>query len=124
MYVLNKCIGNFGEKAAEAYLKQEGYTILENNFKCKIGEIDIIAQDGDYITFVEVKTRYSQQFGIPAEAITYKKQVRIIKSAQIYILKKKLFNIDFRFDVIQVMTNTNNDTISIDLIKNAFQVST
>ena len=119
---LNKYIGNKGESLAEGYLENHDYKILEKNFTCKIGEIDIIAKNDEYISFVEVKTRRSLQFGLPAEAVTYNKQQKIYRSAQMYILKNKLYNSSFRFDVIEIILNSNNSCISINLIKNAFQI--
>ncbi|MPM86702.1 hypothetical protein SDC9_133793 [bioreactor metagenome] len=123
MGVLNKSIGSYGESIAENYLKEMGYTILEKNFKCKIGEIDIIAKDSKYICFVEVKTRYGSLYGSPGESVTNLKQYKIHKTAQFYILKKKLNKFNFRFDVIEVILNNDDDNYSIKLIKDAFQIS-
>ena len=80
----------------------------------------MIAKDGDYICFIEVKTRCGSLFGNPCEAVTYPKQQRICKTAQMYILKKKLFKFNFRFDVIEVILNKENGSSSIKLINNAF----
>ncbi|OFI07711.1 hypothetical protein CLOACE_00590 [Clostridium acetireducens DSM 10703] len=123
MHKFNKYVGNFGENLAENYLKKCGYIILDRNFKCKIGEIDIIALDKDYITFIEVKSRYSLYYGHPCECIKYNKIKKIYKTAQFYILKKKLFKNKFRFDVIEIILNKNTDNYSINLIKNAFQIN-
>ena len=121
MHSSNKDTGNLGEEISESFLIESGYTILDKNFRCKIGEIDIIAKDGEYICFVEVKTRYGDLFGRPCEAVTYSKQQKINKVAQMYIMKKKLLNFFFRFDVIEVILNKDDDSCSIKLIKNAFQ---
>jgi putative endonuclease len=122
MHSFNKSIGNCGENIAEKYMKNLGYFILEKNFRCKIGEIDIIAKDKDYIVFVEVKSRFGVMYGTPSEAVNKSKQYKIYKTAQMYILKKKLFCSNFRFDVIEVIFNSQNDTYSIRLIKDAFQI--
>ncbi|HEY5575352.1 MAG TPA: YraN family protein [Clostridiaceae bacterium] len=120
MSSFNKDIGNLGEIISENFLIDSGYIILDRNFRCKTGEIDLIAKDGDYICFIEVKTRCGSLFGNPCEAVTYPKQQRICKTAQMYILKKKLFKFNFRFDVIEVILNKENGSSSIKLIKNAF----
>ncbi len=70
---------------SENYLKNLGYKILEKNFRCKCGEIDLIAMHKGYVCFIEVKTRYGINFGIPAESVTYSKQRKIYKTAQVYI---------------------------------------
>lgn len=120
MSSFNRDIGSLGEEISENFLVESGYTILDRNFRCKTGEIDLIARDGDYICFIEVKTRCGNLFGSPCEAVNYSKQKRISKTAQMYILKKKLFKFHFRFDVIEVILNKEQGTSSIKLIKNAF----
>ena len=70
----SKSIGDMGERRAVKFLKKKGYKILETNFKTNFGEIDIIARKGDYICFVEVKTRSSDNFGEPREAVNFHKQ--------------------------------------------------
>lgn len=123
MHYCNKDIGSLGEGIAADYIKNLGYIILEKNFRCKLGEIDIIAKDKNFITFIEVKTRYSSIYGTPGTAITIKKQNRIYKTAQFYMLKKSIFNkFYFRFDVIEIILNTSNNKYSINLIRNAFQI--
>lgn len=121
MHSSNKIIGNFGEEIAEKYLRDNQYKILEKNYRCKFGEIDIIAKEGEYIAFIEVKTRTSSLYGMPGEAVNYSKQHKISKVAQLYILKERLFTCNFRFDVIEVFLNEENNT-SIKLIKDAFQI--
>lgn len=120
MKAYNKTIGAFGEELAENYLEQMGYQIIVKNFRCRIGEIDIIAKDKDYIVFMEVKTRYNDRYGHPCEAVTAHKQYKIYKTAQFYIMVNKLHNFNFRFDVIEVILNYDNDNNYIRLIKNAF----
>lgn len=100
-----KHIGAVGEKAACKYLQKNGYKILERNYQCAsgkvIGEIDIIAQKDDVVSFVEVKTRKTEEFGLPCEAVTYGKQQRIIKTAYTYIAEHQL-ELNYSFDVIEV----------------------
>jgi len=121
MHSLNKETGDLGEEISENFLLESGYTILDKNFRCNIGEIDIIAREGNYICFIEVKTRYGDLFGRPCEAVTFSKQQKISKVAQIYIMKKRLYKFYFRFDVIEVILNKDDDSYSIKFIKNAFQ---
>lgn len=115
----SKEIGNFGESITEEYLIKSGYRILERNFYCRIGEIDIIAENNNFICFIEVKTRHKSLFGNPCEAVNKKKQIRIIKTAEFYILKNTLFSSYFRFDVIEVFLD--KESYNINHIKNAFQ---
>ena len=121
MKAFNKDIGAMGENISENYLKNSGYRILDRNFKCKCGEIDIIAIHKNYICFIEVKTRYGIKFGTPGEAVNFSKQKKIYKTAQMYILRKNIVDWDFRFDVIEVIVNIYNDNFSINHIKDAFQ---
>jgi len=121
---LNKrAFGSSGEKRAIEYLKNSGYYITAVNYRYgRLGEIDIIARDGDYLCFVEVKTRSSSAFGTPAEAVTKRKQDRIKKLAQIYISQNSLFDTNIRFDIIEVFISKdiNGSASYINLIKNAF----
>lgn len=122
MNKLNKTIGNYGEDLAAEYLKKSGYVIFERNFKCKIGELDIIGRDDTHISFIEVKTRYNNRYGSPCESITHGKQFKIYKTAQYYIMLKKLYNQSFRFDVVEIILSRADNRQIIRLIKNAFQV--
>lgn len=100
MYTQN--VGRFGEDEAEKYLKQKGYKILERNFSCKRGEIDIIALDKGVIVFVEIKARVSLKYGLPSEAVTENKLKHIYKTAEYYLYKRNLLNENTRIDVIEV----------------------
>ena len=111
-------VGSYGQKLAERYLSDEGFCIIERNFRCRSGEIDLVARDGDYIVFIEVKYRRSLVHGYPREAVGYHKQRHIRRVAQYYIMIKNLNNQDFRFDVLEIIDNAENPEIS--LIKNAF----
>ncbi|MGV8980282.1 YraN family protein [Clostridium sp.] len=122
MKAFNKDIGALGEQISENYLKNLGYKILEMNFKCKCGEIDIIALNKDYICFIEVKTRYGTKYGIPAESVFFSKQKKIYKTAEVYILYKNIINFNFRFDVMEVTLNSENNDFLINHIQDAFQL--
>lgn len=119
---LNKSIGDFGEDLAESYLNSLGYKIIERNFSCKTGELDMIGIDGLYIVFIEVKARYDSSYGMPCEAITASKRFKIYKTAQYYIMVKNLHKENFRFDVVEIVLNKNNREYNIRIIKNAFQI--
>jgi len=113
---LNKrMIGTIWEQAAINYLKNDGYEILEMNYRCKIGEIDIIAKDEEYFVFVEVKYRKTASMGDPFDAINSKKQNTIRKTASYYLLCHNLSeNTPCRFDAVGILGST------ITLIKDAF----
>ena len=99
----NLKVGKWGEELALDYLKNNNYKILEKNFKCKIGEIDLIAKIDDVIVFVEVKTRSSDMFGRPREAVNFYKQKKIRSIALNYLKFKNLLNYSCRFDVIEIL---------------------
>lgn len=108
-------IGTVYERQAAEYLKSKGYQILENNYRCRIGEIDLIARDGGYLVFVEVKYRSDGFCGNALEAVTVKKQQTIRRVAQFYLLSHHLSeDIPCRFDVVGI-TGTE-----ITLVKDAF----
>jgi len=116
-----KQIGRFGEDLAVDFLKKQGYEILRTNFRCRLGEIDIIAKEGNTIVFVEVKTRKSLKFGLPSESVNFKKQLHIKRVAEYFIayhlLQDKYL---YRFDVVEIFIDGKNDVTKINLIKDAF----
>lgn len=107
-----KLIGSAGEEIACAYLKKQGYRIIERNYSCSHGELDIVAQKGQVVSFVEVKTRQSDDFGLGSDAVTLSKQKRIIFVARIYIAQNKLKDFQYTFDVIEVYPDEINHIIS------------
>ena len=109
--------GKRSEIIAADYLKKQGYKILEMNYKNQIGEIDIIANDGDYIVFIEVKARASEKFGHPLEAIDARKQQKIHAIASLYLMKNRKYGSACRFDAISILGYDNQD---ITHIVNAF----
>jgi putative endonuclease len=120
----NRAVGTIGEEIAVEYLKKNNYEILEKNFRYKrLGEIDIISREKNYVCFVEVKTRSSVQFGYPREAVNRKKQDNIRKLAQIYLAQRNIKNADIRFDVVEVYIEKGVNDIQVkkvSLIRNAF----
>lgn len=114
-------LGQSGEEKVAGYLEKRGYTILVKNYRCKVGEIDIIAQDGPVLVFIEVKTRSSLDYGFPAEAVTHRKQRQISRAAQWYLAQQHLVDVPARFDVIAVLSgNAAHD--QIEHINNAFDL--
>lgn len=100
-----RAVGSRYEELAAAYLLRKGYLILEHNFRCRLGEIDIIAKDDEYIVFIEVKYRKTKKFGYPREAVTYLKQQHIIRTAQYFLTVKVGYELPCRFDVIEILDN-------------------
>ena len=116
---MNKLIiGLKGEKAACVFLKKNGYKILTRNYKKSFGEIDIIAKKDENISFIEVKTRISTEFGLPCQAVTKSKKNRIIKTAKAYIVEKSLDE-NYSFDIIEIYHN-GTKILNVEHIKNAF----
>lgn len=111
----NRKVGNDKESLVVEFLEKSGYKVLERNFFCREGEIDIITTDGDMLIFVEVKYRRGNGFGIPEEAVGRKKQEKIYRAARYYIYKQyKCYDLPCRFDVVAVEKDT------IRHYKNAF----
>ena len=98
-----RTIGSLSEKAVGKYLEQEGFEIIQYNFRCKSAEIDIVAREGRYLVFVEVKWRSSDRNGAPEEAVDRRKQRRIIRAALYYIARFRIpEDTPVRFDVAAV----------------------
>lgn len=95
-------IGRWGETIATKYLVEQGYIILERNVRTPYGEIDLIARHGDMIVFVEVKTRTSNRYGFPEEAITNRKQAHLLSSIEHYIQVRTDLDSEWRVDAISV----------------------
>ena len=110
--VYKKLLGNSGEKLAVKYLKKNKYEILATNFTTHVGEIDIIAKDNEYIVFIEVKTRTSDLFGAPSEAVNREKQRKYGKVAQEFLIKNRLTDSPCRFDVVEVINKEINHIIN------------
>lgn len=119
--MVTKNIGDFGENAVCDALIKRGYRILDRNYHSRFGEIDIIAQDGECIAFIEVKTRKSSSFAKACEAVTYWKQQKIIKTAKYYLGEND--DTEMRFDVAEVYYRQNGEdkeVLKINYFKNAF----
>ncbi len=113
--------GYKGESIAVGFLKKNGYKILEQNYKNKLGEIDIVAKDRGTLVFVEVKTRRSDQYGHPKWAVTPRKQRKISMVALYYLKENRQTNRKARFDVVTVLDRQKPPVVEI--IKNAFELA-
>lgn len=118
MFKDNLNLGKSGEKLTVRFLKSKGYKLLRQNYKTKLGEIDIVAQDKKALCFIEVKTRSSLFFGHPIEAITPAKQKKISQIALIFLKEHNLIKKKARFDVVGIMHL--KDRLDFQLIKDAF----
>ncbi|MBR1729389.1 MAG: YraN family protein [Selenomonadaceae bacterium] len=121
-----KQLGDVGEDFAANFLTSKGYEILDRNFRYgREAEVDIIAKQNDLIVFVEVKTRFNDKLGRPAEAVNYPKQQRIILAAKKYLQDNYNFDTPCRFDVIEILANDkmNSRSWKINHIENAFEVN-
>lgn len=119
----NRQIGTRYEQAAGAYLESLGYRVVEYNYRCRLGEIDIIARDGEYLVFCEVKYRTDESKGMPAEAVDVRKQRIISKCALYYITSHGLSYLPCRFDVIGILGREDagrKSVPTIQLYKDAF----
>lgn len=116
-----KTTGARGEEIAAGFLEKLNFRILQRNFRCRCGEVDIIARDGGTLVFVEVKTRRNASYGLPQLAVTPFKQRQISKAALTYLSKNSLMKEDARFDVVSVLLLDSSPVI--DHIRNAFDLS-
>jgi len=118
MYI-NQEIGKLGEDIAVNYLKQKGYKILDRNFECRQGELDIIALDKKEIVFIEVKTRTSNRYGYPSEAVNKIKQKHMLQTIKYYLYVRNLNDKFVRIDVIEVYIKDN--VYKVNHIKQALE---
>ena len=116
----SRSVGRKGEDLACRFLKKDKYRILEKNYSCRQGEIDIIAEDRKgVLCFVEVKARSRDDYGLPIEAVTYSKQKKLLATAFIYLESNKIESKDMRFDIVSVDLSSDETQI----VKNAFDVN-
>ncbi len=112
-------IGALGEKLALDYLARQGYLIRESNYRCREGEVDIVAEKDDFLVFVEVRTRTSSSFGSPEESVTQRKLERLITLAQTYIQSHQDLPSSWRIDVVAVELTGDGGVSRMELIENA-----
>lgn len=128
MNMKNKELGNFGERVICDYLIKNDFKILENKYYTKHGEIDIIAEDGDYLVFIEVKTRtdndLTKKYGRPANAVNKTKWQHILYAANTYIKQNNIIGKKFRLDVAEVYVSPEDNgfmSARIKYIKSAYR---
>jgi len=116
----NRVLGRHGENIALNYFSGLGYKVLERNYKCRIGEVDIIAQKDSSLIFIEVKTRTSLRYGHPVESVSEHKIKKIKDVAGFFITNNNLYsNFDVRFDVVSIIINRDLG-FKLEHIENAF----
>ena len=117
----NKDKGKFGEDCAAKFLEAKGYSIVARNFRIRSAEIDIIAQLDNLIIFVEVKARSNIRYGLPSEAVDFRKQKKIIKAAGVFLQDENFCNCACRFDVVEIYLDGEHIE-EINHIENAFEI--
>lgn len=103
--------GQIAENKAAKFLTKQGLTLIQKNFHCRYGEIDLIMRDQETLVFVEVRFRHNSNYGSCIESITFTKQSKLVKTAQNYLMKNKLDDVACRFDVIGLSGNLKKPTI-------------
>ncbi|WP_026176713.1 YraN family protein [Desulfurispora thermophila] len=112
--------GKIGEQAAAQYLAARGYKILHRNYRCRLGEVDILAIDGNYLVLVEVKTRHGNQYGLPQESVHCFKQEKLRRIATYLTSLPHYRHCQLRFDVVAVWLSPDNKPAKLQHIVNAF----
>lgn len=113
-----RSVGNKAEELACKYLQKSGYKIITRNYQIRGGEVDIIARDGEFLVFIEVKARYNHNFGLPEESISFWKIKALQKTAQVYINFIKWGEKPYRFDFLGIDYTDSFNSPKINLIKN------
>ena len=116
-----KELGIVGEKLAKNFLKKKGYRIHETNFRCREGEIDIIARENDCLVFVEVRTKASIDFGSPEESMTFAKREKLVTVALSYLKNHQNQSSEWRIDFIGIELNYNGKATRIEHVENAVE---
>ncbi len=112
-------IGRLGETLAVNYLKKQGFKILETNYRCPIGEIDIVAKQKDCLVFVEVRTKTGPEFGTPEESVTAAKKKKMANTAYFYLKQNNCIESDWRIDFMAVELDGKYKPSRIELFQNA-----
>lgn len=110
--------GKIGEDIAVEFLRSSGYKIVERNYRCSLGEIDIIAFDKNVLVFIEVRTRNRASFCPPQETVNYSKQKKLQKLSLYFLSSNNIKNLDCRFDVVAI--DLSKGKRGVELFKNAF----
>ena len=119
MTIARQRFGREGEQLACDELERRGYVVIERRYRTNAGELDIVAKDGNYLVFVEVKARRDSSFGSPEEAVTIPKQQKMVLMATDYLARHKLSDVPCRFDVVAVNTQSQPPTVTV--LEDAFR---
>lgn len=122
MGLFKKILGSFGEKTAAKMLTDKGYKILMKNYKAVGCEIDLIARKDGTLVFIEVKTRSSDNYGTPEEAINHSKAQNITKAALAYMHENKISDVPVRCDVVSIIIDNRDKSEKLDIIENAIDM--
>ncbi len=114
-----KSTGDLGERLALEFLRKRGYRILETNFRCRAGEIDIIARQGETLVFVEVRTKTNLEFGSPEESLSQAKREHLTSAAETYLQAQSPAPASWRIDLVAIELDADSRARRIDLIENA-----
>jgi len=114
-------LGKWGEDVAGRFLEEKGYRLLDTNYRCRWGEVDIVAQEGDELVFVEVRTRRGAEFGTPEESVTAAKARRLIATAQDYLQQNGQEESEWRIDLIAIRLDGDRRVEDIAHLRHAVQ---
>jgi len=120
MTIRRKLLGRQGEEAAAQYLEKKGYKILCRNYRCQLGEIDLVTLDGDILVFVEVRSRSGDIYGLAQESVTSRKQNKLRKLAWHYLKALGKTSSACRFDVVAILFDDESKVRRLEHIENAF----
>jgi putative endonuclease len=112
-------LGRRGEELAARRLEAEGYRILARNYRCPAGEVDLVAEDGECLVFVEVRTRHGDLWGTPEESVTRPKQARLVEVAQSYLAEREAWDVDWRVDVVAIDLDAHGLVRRLEIVRNA-----
>jgi putative endonuclease len=115
-----KQLGAIGEAAAVRLLVRSGYRIRHRNFRCPLGELDLVAEERGVLVFIEVKTRTTPEYGVPLEAVSPAKQHRLVRLATYYLAGRRMLERPCRFDAVSVLISPAGRVQSVELIRDAF----
>ncbi|MBI2987477.1 MAG: YraN family protein [Deltaproteobacteria bacterium] len=114
-------LGKEGERIAETFLRKKGYRLVERNYRCPVGELDLVLLDRRVLVFVEVKTRTDDRFGGPLEAVHPRKQHKMVKAALFFLSQHRLHHREARFDVVGISWKDREPLV--EHVQNAFEIS-
>ncbi|MEE8464997.1 MAG: YraN family protein [Dehalococcoidia bacterium] len=115
-------LGRWGESHARRFLEGQGYTVLATNYRCRWGEVDIVAHHGEEIVFVEVRTRRGASFGTPEESLTAAKSQRLVATAQHYLESNGLEQSLWRIDLVSIHLDVSGKLLGVNHLENAVEV--